>query len=142
MKWFKILLVWCCIIPIAILNGGFREYVLDKYFPTEWGLAFSGILLSVLIFLIVRLCLPCIKSVSEKDGCRTGVLWAVLTICFELGFGWTAGVTWTELLEAYNPMTGNLWILVVLSTLFSPIWVCRKIIRKERIGSHYKDDFS
>lgn len=80
--------------------------------------------------------MPRIKSVSEKDGCRTGMLWAVLTICFELGFGWTAGGTWTELLEAYNPMTGNLWILVVLSTLFSPIWVCRKIIGKERMGNH------
>lgn len=28
MKWIKILLIWFCFIPIAILNGGFREHVL------------------------------------------------------------------------------------------------------------------
>lgn len=51
MKWIKILLIWFCFIPIAILNGGFREHVLDKCVTAESALAISGILLSLLIFL-------------------------------------------------------------------------------------------
>lgn len=57
------LLVWLCFIPVAILNGGLRQYVLDQ-----------------------------------------------------------------ELLSAYNPMTGNLWLLVVITTFGAP----RLVYEKER----------
>ena len=58
MKWIKILLIWFCFIPIAILNGGFREHVLDECLTAESALAISGILLSLLIFLTTRLLFP------------------------------------------------------------------------------------
>lgn len=42
------ILIWIMIIPIAILNGGFREYVLVKLGILAHPL--SGIILSVCIF--------------------------------------------------------------------------------------------
>ena len=131
MKWVKILLIWFCIIPAAILNGGFRNYILDKYLPTTIALALSGIILSGLILLITALLLPRARNLSKKDCIITGLIWMILTVCFEFYFGLSSGAGWHELLQAYNPLSGNLWILVVLSTLFAPICVFRKIINKK-----------
>lgn len=123
MKWIKITLIWICFIPVAIINGGFRDYLLDKYLPENISLAISGIILSGLIFVITMLLLPRIKRLSEKDCVKIGVQWMLLTVVFEFYFGLSSGSTWSELIEAYNPLKGNLWILVLLSTFLSPMWV-------------------
>lgn len=123
MKWIKITLIWICFIPVAIINGSFRDYLLDKYLPENISLAISGIILSGLIFVITMLLLPRIKRLSEKDCVKIGVQWMLLTVVFEFYFGLSSGSTWSELIEAYNPLKGNLWILVLLSTFLSPMWV-------------------
>lgn len=125
MKWIKIFSVWLCIIPVAILNGGFREYFLENYLSEKASLSVSGIILSVLIFFITSVLLMRIKEISYRDSIITGLFWTVLTIGFEFSFGLSSGSTWSELIEAYNPLSGNLWILVILSTLLSPILTYR-----------------
>lgn len=129
MKWVKIILIWFCIIPFAILNGGFREYILEKYFTGIIALSLSGIILSVLIFIIALLLLPRIKGLTLQDSIKTGVIWLFLTIGFEFYFGLSAGNTLKELLLAYNPLNGNLWIVVLSSTLFSPILVYKRFYK-------------
>ena len=52
-----------------------------------------------------------------------GISWALLTIVFEFAAGLAGGNTVSELLAAYNPLTGNLWLLVLATTLLSPIIV-------------------
>lgn len=126
MKWIKILLIWLCIIPIAIINGGFRDYVLIQYLTPSIALATSGIILSISILVISEIFLPRIKNFSKKDSIITGLLWMMLTISFEFYFGLSSGSSWRELLQAYNPIDGNLWILVIFTTLFSPIFVQTK----------------
>ena len=125
MKWIKIFSVWLCIIPVAILSGGFREYFLENYLSEKASLSVSGIILSVLIFFITSVLLLRIKEISYRDSIITGLFWTVLTIGFEFSFGLSSGSTWSELIEAYNPLSGNLWILVILSTLLSPILTYR-----------------
>lgn len=49
MNVLKSLPVWLCFIPVAILNGGLREYVLVEAIGEEWALPVSGIILSVCI---------------------------------------------------------------------------------------------
>ena len=71
-----------------------------------------------------RLLLPrMIKSFTSKDGWLIGISWALLTIVFEFAAGLAGGNTVSELLAAYNPLTGNLWLLVLATTLLSPIIV-------------------
>ena len=126
------LLIWLCFIPVATLNGGLREYVLAKTIGAEWALPVSGITLSVCIFLITWLLLPrIIKAFTSKDGWLIGIGWALLTIVFEFAAGLAGGSTVSELLAAYNPLTGNLWLLVLATTLLSPIIVkhIHKIIK-------------
>lgn len=127
MNILKSLIIWFCFIPVAILNGGLREYVLAKAIGEEWALPVSGIILSVCIFLITWLLLPrMIKAFTSKDGWLIGIGWALLTIVFEFAAGLAGGSTVSELLAAYNPLSGNLWLLVLLTTLFSPV-IVRKV---------------
>lgn len=39
---FVSLPIWISFIPVAILNGGFRDYVLVKFLPDKCALAVSG----------------------------------------------------------------------------------------------------
>ena len=101
-------------------------------FGNMWALPVSGITLSVCIFLITWLLLPrIIKAFTSKDGWLIGIGWALLTIVFEFAAGQAGGSTVSELLAAYNPLTGNLWLLVLATTLLSPIIVkhIHKIIK-------------
>ena len=126
MKILKSLLVWVCFIPVAILNGGLREHVLARALGEKWALPLSGIILSACIFLITWLLLPrAVKALSSKDSLRIGICWVFLTIAFEFVSGLAGGSTITELLAAYNPLTGNLWLLVLATTLLSPVMAGR-----------------
>ena len=130
MKILKSLLVWVCFIPAAILNGGLREHVLVGAVGEKWALPLSGIILSACIFLITWFLLPrTVKALSSKDSLRIGICWVFLTIAFEFASGLAGGNTIKELLAAYNPLTGNLWLLVLAATLLSPAAV-RKITRR------------
>ena len=129
MNILKSLVIWLSFIPVAIINGGLREHVLAKVVGEEWALPVSGITLSVCIFLTTWLLLFRItKDITSKDCWLIGVCWSVLTIAFEFAAGLVGGNTIIELLNAYNPLTGNLWLLVLLTTLLSPV-----IIKKYRL---------
>lgn len=66
MKWSKVIGVWCCFIPLAILNGGLREYVWHRFLPESAALALSGVLLAGLIYVVTFLLLPRIKDLTKK----------------------------------------------------------------------------
>ena len=122
MKILKSLFVWVCFIPAAILNGGLREHVLAGAVGEKWALPLSGIILSACIFLITWFLLPrTVKALSAKDSLRIGICWVFLTIAFEFASGLAGGNTIKELLAAYNPLTGNLWLIVLVTTLLSPV---------------------
>ena len=125
MKYLKSFLVWLCFIPAAILNGGFREYVLIKYLDTALATAISGILLCILILLITWLLLPRLVTLNNKESYITGIIWMIRTILFEFTSGIGTGVPMKELIAAYNPLSGNLWILVVLTTMLAPTIISR-----------------
>lgn len=131
MKILKSLLVWVCFIPAAILNGGLREHVLAGAVGEKWALPLSGIILSACIFLITWFLLPrTVKALSAKDSLRIGICWVFLTIAFEFASGLAGGNTIKELLAAYNPLTGNLWLLVLAATLLSPVMAGRISMRR------------
>ena len=127
-KYLSAVLIWIMIIPIAILNGGFREYVLAEL--GTLALPLSGIILSICIFGIAYCFVPKIKNSSKKDYFIFGVIWFVLTNLFELISYIMDGGGFADLLRSYNILTGNMWILVVLSALFSPAMVMKISVNK------------
>ena len=129
MRLLKSFIVWTCFIPVAILNGGLREYVLVRLVGGKAALPISGVLLSIFIFLTIWFVLPRLsKDFDMKDCLTIGICWALLTIAFESVSEIAGGSNITEILAAYNPLTGNLWVLVLVTTLFSPVLL--KVIRR------------
>lgn len=118
---YRSLLVWLCFIPVAILNGGLRQYLLAGWLGSVGAMAVSGILLSLFILFITWVLLPRVANLVGKERLVTGSLWMVLTVCFECVAGLAAGLSFGELLDAYNPSTGNLWLLVVITTFAAPM---------------------
>ena len=105
--------------------------MLARALGEKWALPLSGIILSACIFLITWLLLPrTVKALSSKDSLRIGICWVFLTIAFEFVSGLAGGSTITELLSAYNPLTGNLWLLVLATTLLSPVMAGRISMRR------------
>ena len=123
-KYVFAFLIWVMIIPIAILNGGFREYVLVKL--GGLALPLRGIILSICIFIVAYLLVPKIKNCVKRDYIIFGIMWFILTNLFDLSSYIKAGEGFAGLLQSYNIFTGNLWLLVVLSALFSPIIVMKR----------------
>lgn len=122
-KYIQAVLIWILIIPIAILNGVLRESVFNKL--GSIALPLSGIILSICIFVMAFLLIPTIKNCKKKDYLFFGLIWFVLTNLFDLSMYISEGGGFSDLLNSYNFMSGNLWILVVLTTFVSPIVVAK-----------------
>lgn len=122
-KYIMAILIWIMIIPIAILNGGFREYILVKLGILARPL--SGIILSVCIFAVAYFLVPKIKNCVKKDYIIFGVIWFILTNLFDLVAYIKDGGGFADLLQSYNILAGNTWLIVVLTALFAPIVVMR-----------------
>lgn len=125
-KYIMAVLIWIMIIPIAILNGGFREYVLVRL--GVFARPLSGIILSICIFVVAYFLVPRINMCAKRDYMIFGVMWFVLTNLFDLVMYIKDGGGFVDLLQSYNILTGNTWLLVVLTALFAPAAVMR--IRK------------
>ena len=118
---FVSLPIWISFIPVAILNGGFRDYVLVKFLPDKCALAVSGIILSI----VAKILLSRVKKLSRTDCLVISFAWILLTVLFEFGIGLATGSSVCELLKAYNPLSGNLWLLVVIATGAAPFLALR-----------------
>ena len=122
----KSILIWLLIIPLAVLNGGFRETFLTPRLGESYAQPVSGIMLLLLIFIVSFIFIPRIGKGTPKTYWKIGILWLVLTIVFETILGLAMGNTLTELLKAYDLTTGNLWLLIVLFTGITP-WIAARI---------------
>ncbi len=127
-KYIQALGIWALMIPVAILNGGFRENVLVKLGAIASPL--SAIILSVCIFVITFLLLPKIKEYKKLDYIFIGIMWCILTNLFDLSMYIKSGGGISDLIKAYDFLSGNLWIIVVLTTLLSPIIVAKIMDKK------------
>lgn len=129
-KYIQAIGIWLLIIPLAILNGGLRENVLNKLGSIS--LPLSGIILSICIFIIAYWLIPKIKNCTSKDYIIFGVIWFLLTNLFDLFMYISEGGGIKELLYSYNFLNGNLWILVVITALVSPLVVSKIKRRREK----------
>ncbi len=118
--------VWLLIVVAAILNGLLREKVLVSMVGTEAALPASGVLLAILVFLIALISVPFLGPADTKACIRIGLYWLVLTLSFEFLFGYfIVGKPWREIVQVFNVHKGDLFIVVLLVTGFSP-WLAAK----------------
>ena len=123
---FKAIGIWVLFVSAAIVNGTAREKLLTPLLGQQLSLPLSGIVLSILIFIITLLLVPVLRPSASSQYWLVGGMWVLLTLAFEFIFGhYVIGNPWGKLFEAYNAAKGNLWILVLITTAISPCLAAR-----------------
>lgn len=117
----KNFLFWLPMIPIAILNGMLREFVYKDYVGELTAHQISTITGIILISFYIRIIWRYLKIYSKKKAIQTGLLWLLLTIVFEFGFGYfVMGHPFSKLISDYNIFEGRVWALFLLWLVLAP----------------------
>ncbi|WP_188748411.1 hypothetical protein [Marinobacterium zhoushanense] len=86
----------------------------------------SGLSLSLLILSATYCAFPLIGKRSSRVYLAIGLQWVCMTLLFDILFGhFIAGKSWSELAQLFNPASGDLLLLVLITTLLAPILVAR-----------------
>ena len=119
--------IWCLIVLVAILNGGIRESILNPMLGDKLALPISGVTLSAMILAVTYLFINWFKATDPNTFIKIGLFWGILTIGFEYGFGYfVLHHSPEEIHQVFNFEQGNLFILALLTSIFSP-WLVAKI---------------
>lgn len=124
--WLKAAALWLAILALAIVNGVVRERFLIPALGGFAGLIASGGVLSVAIFFVAFAGAPWYGPLAPAQWLFIGLLWLLLTLVFEFGFGFARHKPLTEILGAYTFRGGNIWPLVLIVTLVAP-WLAAKL---------------
>lgn len=83
----KYLLFWFPMLLIAVVNGMLREFVLKKYMAGLQAHQFSTLTLIVLVAFYIGFIVRRFPPVSSGQALLIGVIWMIMTLAFEFGFG-------------------------------------------------------
>ena len=110
--------IWFLIVPLAILNGILRETLLQPL--GAFSLPVSGLLLCACILCIAIQLIPRIPGLQARDTWLIGAIWFCLTNLFDLSMYLMEGQSFWAYLQTFDLSSGNLWVLVVLTSLLAP----------------------
>ena len=117
----RTVLMWLCIMPVAIVNGTIRDLLVSPYLGDQIARAISCLTLAGATFLIAWMSIQWIDPVDQFQSWVIGLIWLGLTLAFEFLVGhYVFGTTWEALLADYNILEGRLWILVLAAALIAP----------------------
>jgi len=123
----RALLLWLLLSVLAMLNGILREQLLNPLFGEAVALPLSGISLSLLVFAVSYLGARFLRARGNASYLLIGLLWVSLTLAFECLFGhWGLGRSWAQIGQVFDLASGNLFLLVLLSSACSP-WLAARI---------------
>ena len=123
MLW-KYTLLWLGLAALGVLNGTLRNYLYTDLLRELRAHQASTVTLVILIGVYVWVFNLFWRIPSPGQALLIGLIWLVLTIAFEFGFGhYVVGHPWEKLLHDYNLFEGRIWILVPLWTLLAPLTV-------------------
>jgi hypothetical protein len=119
-------LIWLLFIPLAVLNGALRDLLLTPALGETMGRAISSLTLSLLIFSLTLLFVKKLGVNTVPGLYIVGGFWLVLTMLFEFTFFIVImGHPMDVLFEDYDLFRGRLWLLVLITTFFSPFLAFR-----------------
>ena len=112
----KYFLLWFPMLLIAVINGAARDLFYIKYTGELAGHQISTFTLIILFGIYISFMIKKYPPTSIKYALKIGMLWLVLTLIFEFGFGFARGAPVETLFLQYDIFNGRLWILI-------PVWV-------------------
>jgi len=120
----KYLLVWFLLAIVAITNGFIRQSTYGKsvselaahQISTVTAIAAFGVVVwSVHRFWPIG---------TARQAWTIGLLWLLMTVTFEFGFGhYVAGHSWPRLLADYNLLNGRVWAIFLVWVTVVPFVV-------------------
>lgn len=124
-------LAWIALALIAIGNGTLRQFVYGPYLSELAAHQVSTLTGMILTFVFVWLMHRAWPIDSSRTAWKIGLLWLVMTVLFEFGFGrFLAGHSWSRLLADYNLLQGRVWAVFLVWILVLPRIVHRVSKRK------------
>jgi hypothetical protein len=115
------LLAWLVFMITAVANGIFRVSQLQLMLSEYGAHLLSTLLLCLALLIEMSIFLELVGDYSPNWFIALGVMWMLLTLGFEFGFGRLMGQSWATLLENYDVLHGRIWPLVPLILLLTPI---------------------
>lgn len=125
---FKYFLAWFPMLLLAIINGTLRDLGYKKYLGDLTAHQISTVTLITLFAFYIGYIINRFPPTSSTQAIFIGIIWVLLTLCFEFGFGRYRGNSWSVLFADYNLMKGRIWVLIPLWILIAP-YVFYKILR-------------
>jgi hypothetical protein len=121
MVFLKGIVVWFIMIAAETLHGTARNLWLAPYvgdLPARQISFFTG---SILILAIATLFVQWLQA-SRAQLLRVGILWALLTLTFEISLGrLILGYSWERILADYNPSQGGWMALGLVILILAPL---------------------
>lgn len=118
---FRYALAWLLLMAAAIANGVLRQYGYGPFLSELHAHQLSSVTGIALFWLLTWWLHRIWPLASARQAWQVGVMWLVMTLCFEFLFGhFVAGHSWSRLLADYDLLAGRLWVLVLLAVLIAP----------------------
>ena len=118
------ILFWFGMPFVAIINAVIREKVYKKFTGELAAHQISTLLLIIFIGIYTWLVSLGWHLDNAGEALTVGIIWVILTVAFEFGFGrLVMKHSWERLFTDYNILKGRIWILVLIWTLFAPLAV-------------------
>jgi hypothetical protein len=122
----RALAVWLLLITVEFIHGILRTIVLVPVVGDFRARQIGVFIGSALILVVAYLFIGWLRAPDRKALLLVGLLWLVLTLAFELGFGhFVFGRSWGSLGEDYKIPKGGLLPFGLLVLALSPVIAAR-----------------
>jgi hypothetical protein len=118
-------LCWMAIVPLAIVNGGIREFFLAPRLGIRVAQPISGLLLIGCIVLVAWVLVRSIQPRTWTTFLVIGLAWGAATFAFELAIMVLQGQGWERIRGQYSFADNNLWPVVMLWVIAAPLAMAR-----------------
>jgi len=118
----KYSLAWLGMMFLAIANGGLRDILYKQSLGDLAAHQLATVLLLLLLAAYFRMLAVRWPLASSSQAWSVGLIWLVLTLTFEFGFGHCiVGHSWAHLFHDYNILAGRVWVFVPFWVLTGPV---------------------
>ncbi|HEU0072420.1 MAG TPA: hypothetical protein VFS30_00275 [Dehalococcoidia bacterium] len=115
------LVAWFLFMITAVINGMFGVSRLQLAMSDYRAHVVSTLLLCLALLVEISVFLELVGDYSQGWLIALGVMWTLMTLVFEFGFGRLMGQSWATLLENYDVLHGRIWPLVLIVVLLTPV---------------------
>lgn len=113
-------LQWIFFAIVGFANGAARVALTEPHMGEAAARQTHSVILCLMLFMLIVRFVQRARLTDQRTLALLGLLWTVLTLAFEFGFGLSMGVPFDVILEDFNVLDGRLWPLVLLTMAFGP----------------------